>query len=106
MHTILRLLLEILVLMLLSLEILLLMQLGLVVLQLRLVVVLLLTLLSLEVLLLLGHHCQLDVGRRRKAVGHGERVARFERVGLSKAAVVGHAGDLLPPRPVFVEAVE
>lgn len=110
MHTILGLLLEILVLMLLSLEILLLMlllQLGLVVLELRLVVVLLLMLLSLEVLLLLGHHCQPDVGRGRKAVGHGERVVRFEGiVGLSKAAVVGHAGDLLPPRPVFVEAVE
>ena len=92
-----RLLLEILVLMLLSLEML--------QLQLRLVV-LLLMLLSLEVVVLLSHHCQLDIGWWREAVGHGERVVGFERVDLSRAAFVGHAGDLLPPCFVLVEAVE
>lgn len=88
--------------MLLSLEVLRLMLLSI---QLRLVV-LLLELLRLKVVLLLSHHCQLYAGWWREAVGHGERVVGFERVGLPEAAIVGHAGDLLPPCFVFVEAVE
>jgi hypothetical protein len=69
-----------------------------------LVVVLLLLLL----LLLLGHQCQLHIRWWCEAAGHGKRVIDigFERVSCAKATSVGHAGDLLPPRFILVEAVE
>ena len=59
-------------------------------------------------LLLLVHQCQLHIRWWCEAAGHGERAIGIgvERVGCSKAASVGHTGDLLPPCLVFVEAVE
>lgn len=70
--------------------------------------ILLLCLVVMLLLLLLGHQCQLHIRWWCEAAGHGKWVIDigFERVSCAKATSIGHAGDLLPPRFILVEAVE